>query len=148
MTSSMALCVLALDLFTSSNSTNTTDNTVRNSQINTQRRLDASSLVTIMNQYIANNSGRLPSINGDAEVKTLSGYFDDLKDINGQPYKVQFVATADASKIRGGTDYLNVFYYSDCDSDGNLVSSSSKRSFVVLYANTGSTGYSCVGGSN
>ena len=146
------VAMLAIFVMPGGGSEKIVDNAYK-SQIDTQRRDEAASLVTSLTQYQANNRNKLPQINGNVQITNGSGdtqldkfyqnYFN-RKDVNGAPYKLQFVSEPDATKIKAGINYLNVFYNATCDSNGNLVKAERATRAAVVFVNYDETGYYCV----
>lgn len=149
-----SIVALILALVTGSKPSGTGISNEEASKINTAKRNDAAILSTALISYRTNNRNKLPEITGgDSQITTGSGvsivdtfyrkYLPDFRAYNGAPYVVQFVSSADASKISHGVNYLDVFYSATCDSDGKLVSATSNDAAVV-FTDANESFYYCI----
>jgi hypothetical protein len=129
---------------TDSTSTTTTDiaadskyneeTPLQRNQVNTQRRNDASVLLSATNEYIMNNSGSMPREMHDSMLVGLD-YYDTA-------------TLADGTQSAVATDELRLVLGAECVEDGATVAASSSRVFAVQFgvrkASTGAFEGDCV----
>lgn len=134
---------------------------LQRSQRNTQREDDLARVLTAVNDYQTNNSGKTPFENGDVNENFLKRYVDEetvynsanqtvtacgdqFKDPDGECYQIEVRGTGQASEVgkeTGLTEFDHTFYvYTNAgcgDLEGTYDVGTGKRQVAIFFVEEG-----------
>lgn len=133
---------------------------LQRSQRNTQREDDLARLLTAVNDYQTNNSGKTPFENNDVNNNFLKRYVDEetqydankpitvcgdqFKDPDGECYQIKYRGTGQAGQVgeaTGLTDFDHTFYvYTNAgcgDLEGTYNVGTGKRQVAIFFVEEG-----------
>ena len=130
---------------------------LQRSQRDTQRRDDMARVATAINQYQANNNGKLPTEGETFVSNYLRVGGDEFVDPSGEPYSVVFVSNIGEGEAKndlkkdGNQDtssfQITVYTKATCDGGEKAVAANNSRDYAIVYKMEGAGTYCSDSGS-